>query len=522
MFGIGIGSLAEKFMDAVGMPEALGDVVSAAVSYASGDYMGMVESAIDFLNFEDAPKAAATEYHKPDKAAASQGYASPPAADAAPAGPPVHPRRQEAAKQLDTLIEYFGMAESAGAVFGAQDGMIAENDLNAIVNGNFPADLKEAASFFLSNKDLFAQATPNHPAIGQWLGSINDLKSLRADIQKEIEASKPRAPAAPPPAAAHSPAPSRPLPPPAKTDAASGTAGAGAANSAVHPRKEEAVQHLKTLIEYYGMTENAGAFLGMKDGLFTKNDLEAIKNGSNFPPELKQAAEFFLKNTDLLDRATPMPGAPGFLGLPTNGFGNLDSLKSLLGSLQQEIDAAKPPASTTPAKSPTVRKFDGTTTKVKVETGAAKSSAKASEANETDSTSSSSGAKKASATEKASDTKKTSESKKSSDTKKTSDEKKASSSSKSSSSKETSSSSGTSKSDKGGDVGSLVTKLGDAQKSAMDRMKELSDMDPEDVNPAEMQKIQMELDRISQMLTMVSNIMQALNQLAMSIINNMK
>ncbi len=77
----GIGSLAEKFMDAVGMPEALGDVVSAAVSYATGDYMGVVESAIDFLNFEDAPKAAATEYHKPDKAAASQGYAPASAAD---------------------------------------------------------------------------------------------------------------------------------------------------------------------------------------------------------------------------------------------------------------------------------------------------------------------------------------------------------------------------------------------------------------------------------------------------------
>ena len=84
--------------------------------------MGVVESAIDFLNFEDAPKAAATEYHKPDKAAASQGYAPASAADTAPAGPPVHPRRQEAAKQLDTLIEYFGMAESAGAWFGGKDG----------------------------------------------------------------------------------------------------------------------------------------------------------------------------------------------------------------------------------------------------------------------------------------------------------------------------------------------------------------------------------------------------------------
>lgn len=492
MFGLDLGTIFEKVCDTIGLPEQVGDIAKVAVNIYIGDYVGAVEGVANLAGMDDAPKAASTEYHKPDRPTPPPGYAPsspPPAASAAHASAStVHPRKLEALEHLDTLKEYFGMAESAGAFLGTHDGQLAKNDLNAIASGNYPPDLKEAAQFFLQNPDLFDRmGTPDF--LAGTLVNLGGIDRLKAEIQKEVDAAgvTPNAKAPrPPPGRASTPPPATQAstPPPAASTAHAST-------GTVHPRKLEALEHLDTLKEYFAMAESAGAFLGIRDGQLAMNDLRAIASG-NYPADLKEAAQFFIQNPDLFDRM----GTPGFLTGTLVNMGGIDRLKA---EIQNEVDAAGVTGNSkqTPQPPPTPgqsgRVMDGTTLKEKyVKDSEESSSAKSSG---TSKSKGSSGSSKSSKSDKSSSSSKSAKNEKSSKTDKNSD--------------------------KGG-VGALVDKLGQAQMSATEKLKALSELPPDEVNPAELQQIQMELNRISEMMSMISNMMQSLHQMNMGIIGNMR
>ncbi len=90
---------------------------------------------------------------------------------------------------LETLQRNFTGAEMAGGLFHLPDGMLTMNDLNAIMNGPYSTELKDAAAYFMEYPDKFYRLeTAGLPGRGPDGGvSMWDVMARKSQVGRDIE-----------------------------------------------------------------------------------------------------------------------------------------------------------------------------------------------------------------------------------------------------------------------------------------------------------------------------------------------
>lgn len=95
--------------------------------------------------------------------------------------------------------------------------------------------------------------------------------------------------------------------PPVSTGGASSTHSASSTTSSSLSAKEaEFYRHAKTIFDNFDKIETAG-WLKLRDGELWQNDLRTVVGDPNVPREIREAADFFLKNPSALKRISPHP-----------------------------------------------------------------------------------------------------------------------------------------------------------------------------------------------------------------------
>jgi len=159
--------IVDTIGSAIGLPDPLKQIAKIAVGVGTGDVLGIVSGAFGLAG--DLMEAiATTQYHQnPDPAKCGAGYAkSTPRGHCAPPAPPPPPgcgqppradpdlvRERQA---LQTLLQDFDAIDNAGGLW-FRDGKFSGLDMNAVMNGDFPPEMKQAVRYFQEHPEKYCR-----------------------------------------------------------------------------------------------------------------------------------------------------------------------------------------------------------------------------------------------------------------------------------------------------------------------------------------------------------------------------
>lgn len=204
--------------------------------------------------------------------------------------------RQQFAAACRTLLTHF--QEVGGASF-FKNGTIDQNELYMAAQGKNGPEVQQAAQFLLQHPEYVRELETRGAANPDGKISAKDLSLELNVLNREQTLSRLR----------------------------------------FDPRLPDFQRSLSTIAQYMPLLDQAGAgpFGGLfgPDGKISKKDLDAVITGTQYPPELRQAAFFLSMNPDL--QALLDTSAQG--GRPDGIISNAD-IQSMLGTvngLQQQM-----------------------------------------------------------------------------------------------------------------------------------------------------------------------------------------
>ncbi|HEY8212472.1 MAG TPA: hypothetical protein VIG99_33545 [Myxococcaceae bacterium] len=197
----GVFSPTAKIVDtvgsAIGLPDPIKQIAKIAVGIGTGDIAGIFAGAFGLAG--DLMEAlAATQYQPPaDPAKAGHGYAPPPGSPAGhcrptppppppPCGPPrVDPDLLREKQALETLARDFDAIDNAGGLW-FRDGKFGGLDMAAVMNGDFPQEMKQAVRYFQEHPEKYCRMDRSDGFDG--LVTRGGLQTELARVNAEIQA----------------------------------------------------------------------------------------------------------------------------------------------------------------------------------------------------------------------------------------------------------------------------------------------------------------------------------------------
>ncbi|MGQ0506773.1 MAG: hypothetical protein ACT4TC_15795 [Myxococcaceae bacterium] len=347
---------------ALGIPPEVADVAKIGIGLCTGDYISAAAGAVGLAGevIKDVSDAQKTEYAAPKKSEehASRGYASAQCGfrgaddslnvqvDASVGGwprleapqkaalsaeewnqivdaPPVMMRGRgkqamnadgaapaliEESQHLAKLSQYFSTYNTSWNFVGIKDDVISRADLeNILKDKNAPEQAKVTARYFLTRPDKMAAIDGCSGIDGgdtKWNPSDITMRKQNVDAQiakqKADFAARPvhKGPPTPPPAATTPATPSSPPPTPVKTNPDS-------------PLASDIPDYLKALQELRANHATYDTAVGVRDDLYTRENLQAIVNNPNADAKLKHAAKFLIDHSEYFNRLEMAAGFGG-------------------------------------------------------------------------------------------------------------------------------------------------------------------------------------------------------------------
>lgn len=205
--------------------------------------------------------------------------------------------RAQFGQAVRTLQQHFSEIDGF-SLFGG--GTIDMNELYAAAQGQKGGpEVQQAARFLLSHPELLAELdTSAHGGTPDGKISMGDIETKVSSLDREQQVQRLR----------------------------------------YDPRLPEFQQTVSTIAQYLPLLDTAGGFFNFgPDGKISKEDLDAVITGTQYPPELRRAAFFLSMNPDLM----------GMLDTAAHG-GNADGVISAedigaLSSQLQNVRSALPP-----------------------------------------------------------------------------------------------------------------------------------------------------------------------------------
>jgi hypothetical protein len=204
---------------ALGLPDPLKQIAKIAVGIGTGDVFGIVSGAFGLAG--DAMEAiATTQYHpNPDPAKGGCGYAKstpaaqhhtshpPPPHGAAHCAPPPPPGCGQSPRadllqerqSIHTLLQDFDAIDNAGGLW-FRDGKFSGLDMNAVMNGDYPPEMKQAVRYFQEHPEKYCAMDRSDGFDGMVTrgGLQQELDRVNSQLGAQGGASAPAGPAAPP------------------------------------------------------------------------------------------------------------------------------------------------------------------------------------------------------------------------------------------------------------------------------------------------------------------------------------
>ncbi|HYV48621.1 MAG TPA: hypothetical protein VFA20_27365 [Myxococcaceae bacterium] len=203
---------------ALGLPDPIKQVAKIAVGVGTGDVMGVVSGAFGLAG-DLMEVIAATQYHpNPDPAKCGAGYApstprakhqhhahpAPPPGQghcAPPAPPPppgchppvrADPDLVQERQAIQTLLQDFDAIDNAGGLW-FRDGKFSGLDMNAVMNGDFPPEMKQAVRYFQEHPEKYCRMDRSDGFDGLVTRGALQQELCRVNSQIELQGGAPAA-----------------------------------------------------------------------------------------------------------------------------------------------------------------------------------------------------------------------------------------------------------------------------------------------------------------------------------------
>jgi len=198
--------LVDTVGSAIGLPDPIKQIAKIAVGVGTGDVMGIVSGAFGLAG--DLMEAiAATQYHPhPDPAKGGCGYAqstpraqeephcAPPPPPGCPQPPRADPDLVRERQALQTLLQDFDAIDNAGGLW-FRDGKFSGLDMNAVMKGDFPPEMKQAVRYFQEHPEKYCRMDRSDGFDGLVTRGGLQQELCRVNSQIDAQGGMPAAPA---------------------------------------------------------------------------------------------------------------------------------------------------------------------------------------------------------------------------------------------------------------------------------------------------------------------------------------
>lgn len=208
--------IVDTIGSAIGLPDPIKQIAKIAVGAGTGDVMGIVSGAFGLAG--DLMEAiAATQYHpNADPAKCGCGYAQstpraqhpapppgqghcappPPPPPGCPQPPRADPDLIRERQSLQTLLQDFDAIDNAGGLW-FRDGKFSGLDMNAVMNGDFPPEMKQAVRYFQEHPEKYCRMDRSDGFDGLVTRGGLQQELCRVNSQIDAQGGAPAAPAPP-------------------------------------------------------------------------------------------------------------------------------------------------------------------------------------------------------------------------------------------------------------------------------------------------------------------------------------